>query len=43
MLQPSMLPGPAVAGCCLVSLRLLGDIHSVHTQWCTFLEEEVRE
>ena len=27
--QPSMLPGPAVRGCCLVSFRLLCDIHSI--------------
>ena len=28
--QPSMLPGPAVSGCCLVSFRFLCDIHSVY-------------
>ena len=29
--QPSMLPGPAVPGCCLVSFRFLCDIHSIHS------------
>ena len=28
--QPSMLPGPAVPGCCLVSFCSLCDIHSIH-------------
>ena len=28
--QLSMLPCPAVPGCCLVSLRFLCDIHSIH-------------
>ena len=28
--QPSMLPGPTVPGCCLVSFRFLCDIHSNH-------------
>ena len=27
--QPSMLPSPAVPGCCLVSFHFLCDIHSV--------------
>ena len=27
--QPSMLPGPAVPGCCLVNFHFLCDIHSV--------------
>ena len=29
--QPSMLPGPAVPGCCLVSFCSLCDIHSIHS------------
>ena len=29
--QPSMVPGPAVPGCCLVSLRSLCNIHSIHS------------
>ena len=29
--QPSMLPGPAVPGCCLVSFRFLCNIHSIHS------------
>ena len=29
--QPSMLPGPAVPGCCLVSFCFLCDIHSIHS------------
>ena len=33
--QPSMLPGPAVPGCCLVSFRFLCDIHSIHTVQCS--------
>ena len=28
--QPSMLPGPAMRGCCLVSFCFLCDIHSIH-------------
>ena len=31
MRQPSMLPGPAVPGCCLVSFHFLCDIHSIHS------------
>ena len=33
--QPSMLPGPAVPGCCFVSFCLLCDIHSIHSVVCT--------
>ena len=29
--QPSILPGPAVPGCCLVSFCILCDIHSIHS------------
>ena len=29
--QPSMLPGPAVPGCCLVSSHFLCDIHYIHS------------
>ena len=29
--QPSMLPGPAVPGCCLVSFRFQCNIHSIHS------------
>ena len=29
--QPSMLPGPAMPGCCLVSFHFLSDIHSIHS------------
>ena len=29
--QPSMLPGPAVPGCCLVYFCFLCDIHSIHS------------
>ena len=29
--QPSMSPGPAVPGCCLVSFPFLCDIHSIHS------------
>ena len=29
--QPSMLPCPAVSGCCLVSFCFLCDIHSIHS------------
>ena len=29
--QPSMLPGPAVPGCCLVTFRFLCHIHSIHS------------
>ena len=29
--QPSMLPGPAVPGCCLVSFHFLCNIHSIHS------------
>ena len=29
--QPSMLPGPAVPGCCLVYFHFLCDIHSIHS------------
>ena len=29
--QSSMLPGPAVPGCSLVSFRFLCDIHSIHS------------
>ena len=29
--QPSMLPGPAVPGCCLGSFRFLCNIHSSHS------------
>ena len=29
--QPSMLPCPAVPGCCLVSFHFLCDIHSIHS------------
>ena len=30
--QPSMLPGPAVHGCYLVSFRFLCDIHSIYSE-----------
>ena len=30
-LQPSMLPGSAVTGCCLISFCFLRDIHSIHS------------
>ena len=29
--QPSMLPSPAVSGCCLVSFCFLCDIHFIHS------------
>ena len=29
--NPSMFPGPAVPGCCLVSFCFLCDIHSIHS------------
>ena len=31
--QPSMLPCPAVPGCCLVSFRFLCDMHSKHSMY----------
>ena len=37
--QPSMLPGLAVPGCCLVSFRFLCDIHSI--QDCTSVSDPV--
>ena len=33
--QPSMLPGPAVPCCCLVSFCFLCDIHSIHSVQCS--------
>ena len=29
--QSSMMPGPAVPGCCLVSFCFLCDMHSIHS------------
>ena len=38
--HPSMLSGPAVPGCCLVSFCFLCDIHSIHSVDENFHPEE---
>ena len=39
-IQPSMLPGPAVPGCCLVSFCFLCDIHSIHSVFLVILMDK---